>query len=393
MTGFASYMSGIRAFVKKLHYCRLKREQILILDENGSQYIKQMVLWDQPTTILHSLTTRIYLSPGILLRMLTNLPKAVHREPGFFKIYWRALYYASLIQWLAPKVVITYIDNGSDFQLAARFYRKPRWFFIQNGTRWPSLLIPPYLPAPPDKRSTIRFDNWFCFGESEVRLFQRYGHEIAVAYPVGSLLGSWFLSNVRQPRTDKEFDICLVSQHAPHVMENPASRFRFAVYRLEEHLKRYLDQRGVSLVIALRSSEAAEIEYFQHNFKDIAQIVINDRTTMSTFAAIDRSRVTLSITSTVAYEAFGWGSKVMFCNFSDDPDYDTPIGGPWCLNQNSYEMFEQRLDALLAMPEDRYQESTAKDRTYFMKYDTKEPAYLFIRRTLLDCIENHTNKG
>lgn len=392
MTRLATYITRVRIFLGKLHYCRLKKEKILILDENGSQLIKEMVLWDQPATILHSLTTRIYLTPGILFRIFANLPQAVHNEPGFFKIYWRALYYVSVIQGLDPRAVITYIDNGSDFQLAAKLYKKPTWFFIQNGTRWPSLLMPPYLPAPPDKRSTIRFDNWFCFGESEIELFKQYGHEITNAYPVGSLLGSWFLSKMRQSQTRKEFDICLVSQHAPHVMENPDSRFRFAVYRLEEHLKTYLQQRNLTLVVALRSNEAAETGYFQDNFGDIAQIVANDRKTMSTFAAIDRSRVTISITSTVAYEAFGWGSKVLFCNFSDDPDYDTPIGGPWCLNRNNYELFAERLDALLAMPEDAYLESTAKARTHFMNYDTKKPAYLFMRQMLLDCIKDHENE-
>jgi len=380
------FFASLRLLLTKVSYCRLEKNDIVILDENGSSFIRQMVLWDQKTTVLPCLLTSLQLNAAIFFNLVFNFHKALHIEAGFFKIYWNALYYVSVLKYLNPKVVISYIDNGSDFQLAGRLYTQPKWFFIQNGTRWPSLLQYPYLPKPPDRRSTIYLDNWFCFGASEADLLRRYGHIVNNAYPVGSLLASWYKSHLRTAENDKTFDICLISQQAPHIMNDKTNQFRFAVTRLESYIKRYVQENRLSLAVAMRSHEPEELKHYNELYGSSAQIFPNDRIAMSTFVAIDKSRVTLSVTSTAAYEAFGWGSKVLFCNFSGDPNYDTPIAGDWCLNVNSYELFSEKLTRLLEISEDNYLAETLEKRIYFMTCDAFKPAYQAIRDTVFQYV-------
>ena len=104
---------------------------------------------------------------------------------------------------------------------------------------------------------------------------------------------------------------------------------------------------------------------------------------MSTYFTMDRSVVVLSVYSTAVREAFGWGKKVLFCNFTGNEDYSSPRDGLWSLNEPDYEIFKDRLNYIYNMDMEKYIEMTRGYSKYLMNYDFKNPAHQVIRNMIL----------
>ncbi len=379
----------VLGLLKNIRLGAPRRSKILILDEEGSTYIRNMILQDRDSTVLPCITRTVYVSPRILLAMVANFNKALHLQSGRIKIYWVALYYLGVISCVKPHIVVSYIDNCGDFQLVGQLYQKAKWFFIQNGIRWSWLLKPPFLPHYPDKRSRIVMDNLFCYGEHDIALYNSYNHAIKNFFPVGSILGSWYLfHNKPQEPSRGKYDICVVSQWVSSVMQEDSTdpSLRLAVERLEDFIKRYVQQNQLSLVIAMRSDEEIEYQHYCEMFGTDVDIVRNVPGGLSTYYMMDASELTLVVTSTAGHEAFAWGKKVLFCNFSGDTKWTSPVGNEWSFHEYDYALFTKRLDAFLSYDERQYFDDSKEMRQFFINYSKERPTYDAIRSKILSAL-------
>ena len=103
----------------------------------------------------------------------------------------------------------------------------------------------------------------------------------------------------------------------------------------------------------------------------------------TTYAAMDRSSVIVTVNSTAAFEAFGWGKKVLFCNLSGDDFNQAPLPEICTMNVNNYEMFKTKLDYLRQLSENEYRELIQTHARYLMNYDFDNPAHRIIRKMIL----------
>lgn len=287
---------------------------------------------------------------------------------------------------LRPRVVLTFIDTSWHFMWLSRNYRGARFFAVQNGVRSAWNLVDD-RPPPPHVGHVMSMPALFCFGDYERDLYTRLGQQVDLLVPVGSLRADWYLSRVAPVRPSRACDICLVSQWLVAMVEDAGvfPDIQQSLRTLDGYLVRYLDERAATACVALRSADPREQAHFVRTYGDRVAIPPRDPAAMSSYAVIDRSEVTLSMDSSIQREAYGWGKKVLFCNYSGrEVNRSSPVIDLCYLDQEGYERFRDRLDRLLAMPADDYRAAIADNARYLMRCQPDEPSFDMVRARVLE---------
>ncbi|MBF0594713.1 MAG: hypothetical protein HQL22_07080, partial [Candidatus Omnitrophica bacterium] len=212
--------------------------------------------------------------------------------------------------------------------------------------------------------------------------YPAYGHVIDRFYPLGSLKTGYFRTCVAPHGSARRFALCLIStwDDTYDVSGNSTCEFVRGMIMLDDFLIRYVEERKVSLCIAIRTKgHLPEREYYTRKFGDHATLIEADEEKMASYSAIDSSDVSLAICSTLAREAFGWGRKVLFCNFSMNDQFDLPVNGIWSLKERDYEIFSRQLDELRAISQDEYRRLSGEAAAYMMNIRENCPAHVFLR--------------
>ncbi len=160
----------------------------------------------------------------------------------------------------------------------------------------------------------------------------------------------------------------------------------------DKFLSDYIDETGLSCCVAMRSSRGSRSFSFEYNYLKSMQydkkafIIENDRAKMTTYDAMNRSRVVVTSCSGAALEAFGWRKKVLFNYLVNDNTY----GLPWeRLNAAvgcNYNVFKTKLDHLMKMDQNEYMEKTRDLRKLLMNNNPEYPAHTYIRNMILEHI-------
>ncbi|MGE5373180.1 MAG: hypothetical protein ACM3QZ_14475 [Solirubrobacterales bacterium] len=282
------------------------------------------------------------------------------------------------MEYIDPAMVITVIDNSYTFQRLSQIYPRARFASVQNGVRIRTGIIQSQISAMGD---------FYCFGAYERDLYNDCGIEADAFFPVGSLKGGYYWTAVKDPMRTEDYEICLISQWRRPVMNgNQALDFRESLHRMHEYLDRYLGQSGATACIAACSINKEDLNletaYYRSIFGDKVDIIEHNAASMSSYAAADRSRVVVVLDSTLGREVFGWGKKVLFCNYTNWPERDCPCPGVWALNSGGFEEFKQRLDELRRMGRREYEEISMDSRRYLMNYDFAHPPHQVLRQMI-----------
>ncbi len=367
------------------------KKRIIVFDCVGSDIIIPAVLEGIDYIILHTRLEKVYFSAPILLRLGKNILRLEWRnviaaKRGMIKQLVRQvyrIYLLSCVEYIDPDVVITFIDNSIDFQWISRVYKKAEFFAVQNGVR-DRISARKWLSPPPLAGSTFSLPHFFCFGECERDLYRELHHEVDYFYPVGALRGVYYKTQFAKKENNIIYDLCLVSElDYSTVQGGLLKKLEKGFALLNDYLLRFMSETGFSLCIASRSRDTWERDYYKASYGEKAQLIPFDRGKMSTYFAMDESAVVVAIYSTVAREAFGWGKKVLFCNFTGDEDYSLSQDGLWSLSEPDYETFKDRLNCIYNMDTKKYIETTREYAKYLMNYDFKNPAHQVIRNMIL----------
>jgi hypothetical protein len=102
----------------------------------------------------------------------------------------------------------------------------------------------------------------------------------------------------------------------------------------------------------------------------------------STYYLCDTSKVTLGMTSSVLWESFGRGNKVLAVNLTDNATFDFPIPGIWSMKQPTYNEFENRLQELLQMSDEQWEQVSREARNHLMTYNPDCPPHVAINQEI-----------
>ena len=352
---------------KKIILKSPSKNDVAILDENGSRILQRTVLKDIETTKIYIRKEAFYFSLKMFLFFAKNMlyflsnPKIL-KSKGYnedsLKFFCFKIYLLSCIECIKPKVVLTFTDNSGLYQWLSRTYKKCVFYAIQNGCRNDAKRLHYKSYENSDEKNFTRsihftdriisMPNFFCFGNYEVNLYKKHEHDVDNFYPVGSLKASYYKSCLSKTKpVDVRFEICLVSDILIRNLERfVQSRFEQGVVALHNLTRQYVNEFQVDICIAMRSGnetdQKIEADYFLDKFGEKVKLFKRFESQWSTYIAMECSAVIIASNSTSAFEAFGWGKKVLFCNMSGDDFYQTPVPDLCEVNQIDYKIFKKK---------------------------------------------------
>ncbi|MDG6218593.1 MAG: hypothetical protein QCI00_04035 [Candidatus Thermoplasmatota archaeon] len=381
----------------RITFNRPKKSHVLIIDEVGSAFLSEHVLNEIDHTILPIRGEKYFFNPKIIIRfLLIYLKKLFHRiilRKDLWDLGPLRAYALACIYYINPKIVLTFIDNNPVFYWLSDKYTSATFFAIQNGSRVMNKKMD-YSSRDLDRLllQFIKEDgkkiHYISFGTLESSFYKKYGANIKKYYPVGSVKGSHYRYNIIQKSPHIKYTLCLISQYRKNIMNGSSyPEFKNSLQILESFVLKFIQETGVSLCIALASEEQEEFNYFANKFGKQATIIKNKKELFTTYEIMSKSEVILSFNSTAAIEAFGWGKKILLCNYSKDPIWGYTFCDICTTNTINYNHFKNKLQSLLDMNSELYVTTTKEDQKYMMNYNPKIPVPQFLRDTILETLK------
>jgi surface carbohydrate biosynthesis protein len=349
------------------------KSSVLIYEKTGSEELKKMILKEISTTVYTPDT--IYISKEIFYYFFKNIIfkswLLLSKEKINFIRLIKNIYLFCIINYIKPKVVVTFVDNSYSFSMLSKYYKKSAFFAIQNGTRTKRRLLNNY----------IHLSNFFCFGEYERYYYKEMNKHVDNFIPIGSLRGSHFIHSIKKAN-DIKYDLSMICQMTDANFDNIEMKNRFIA--IDSLLSLYVKENKLKIAILRRSNSITEETYYKQLYGDNAIMITYDNSTMSTYRGMYNSEVIITYFSTCGREAFGWGSKVLFIDFSST-ELDNYFGeGIWILRENSYSALKKRLDYVRSMPKDIYWSHVKEYAKYLMQYNLEFPTNNIIRDKILE---------
>jgi hypothetical protein len=273
-------------------------------------------------------------------------------------------------------------------------------FLVQHGQE---------LRRFPTDRKTKRVV-LFCWGEWAARNYRSFGRNEASFIPTGALIDGLYRS-IRPAEIPRDVGICYVSTvKEPTWWGAEIGERRAGFEKLTQYLATYMGSAKSDVHVALtidrdqnREEDESKLErkwfldrlgesiqftepsllFGDQNFSDHGRQTpryVKER--YASYFLSDRAEITLGMTSSVLWESFGRGNKVLAVNLTDNPIYDFPISGIWSMRQPTYEQFAARMRELLAMPQHDWLELTREARIDLIAYREDAPPHVLINQHL-----------
>lgn len=367
---------------------------ILILDTASKELVSECI----PKNL-----TKFFIDLNNTIPIVLNL--------NFFYIFFKKILlfgfsskalFSAIIETINPKVVMTFIDNTSLTGSLSLLFPNKLFVVIQNGMR-----IDEFYSLGIKKNEKMPV--FFGFGEQQKNLLIKKGVSIQDYFSVGSLRCGLFLSKCSNSISKKNKNtLCFISQYTK-IWENSIDpAFRDSNLILKSAFNNTVDwsiKNGFKINLAMRrsgigsSSYDDELEFYSYNNDSkFLSYYENEPDFFSSYKAAFKSSIIISVGSTLAFEMFGLGYKVLFCPGIHDNRFVTKNGWnelfsdlPDFIKLESLEsdLFNNKLDYLNNMSEDEYLKKTIKVREYFMKFNKNYPAHEAISHYIEDFLTNN----
>ena len=256
-----------------------------------------------------------------------------------------------------------------------------------------------------------------CWGDWAVRNFPKFGRPEKKFVAVGSLIDGLYRS-IRPVEIRKDSTICLVSTVKGKQWWGTEMGERRKGYEiLVEQLSQFARETNSGIQVALTidrdqfGPDDADLERKWFIERLGSNIIFTEPSVMSgipgvalqgrtapnyvreryaTYFLCDRSILTIGMASSVLWESFGRGNKLLAINHTENPIYDFPIGGIWSMRKPNYDQFSDRLHALLEMTESEWLSVSQRDRLDLISTNTQALPQEEINRILREAIRERS---
>ncbi len=353
------------------------KADVVILDSTNSHILKKVI--DRKSSIFEYDTRppKIWIAIKVIVIFLQKLfshdlkENIKHRNGiiiGMFK-YFRNVYIESMLIFINPKYVITFIDNNELFGWLSKNCKEIPFIAIQNGGR---------LSYATSDLSGYYCQHLFCFGKHEKDLFPKIGYQVDNFYPVGSLVSSLYF-NSNQNNKEK-YDLLIVSCWRGNIgFQKDVQDTMRSMKIMDELLAKYINSRNIKAAVILRAEEnsehwhmsqigMSEYDYFKNIYGDVIDVIQNDFSKRPIYKLVQQSHMIVSVLSTALLEAFGIGKKTLYYNFCGTDKYHKDFDPLIVSSNRNFQQFSKEIDDILAMPVDKYKKKYDFLQNYYMSF-------------------------
>jgi len=333
---------------------------ILIIDRNGLEFLKSCIPLEMSYCSIDTRSSIPYLIKSkFILRLFVNIFKY-----GFKPI----LLICSIIEILKPKAIVTLTDNSRMIGQISSIFPHLLVLSVQNGVR----TLPDDFVS---HKSKFHIPIYFSFGKYEKNLITYLNVPYIKIYEVGSLKLGLFLSKGYHK---SNHGICFISQYIDSFLNSEDKITRDCLLRMEG-IYRNLCMYSESINVVMRNSEKSlfyekEREFYL-NLSKTTNLVGNNASNFSSYKTAFSSAIIVAMDSTLAFEMFGCGKRVLFCDFAKDKQFVNQKGVDFLFDKLPKEVIletfdkeemESKIKILLSMSEEEYLRVTKESRNYFI---------------------------
>lgn len=313
----------ILIFSKKLFF-KPKKKDVLIFDKTGSQfiipYLKEIGFEILDIRILKKISVNFYV-------IFINICR--------FKFSFEE-YLKSYINFVEPKIIISFIDNNYLFYKLKFFYPNAKTIIIQNAWRSIKTDIFDNVSLKKLKSNKRNYCDFILSFNNKIGLMYKSFLKGKVI-SVGSIRSNAELIKKRR----KIYNYIYISIFRPHIFLKPEDEVLLSsINKYFNEIKKKLYILGSSIVYS-----EEEKNFYSKHLKNINFIFIPKTPERKTYQIIDSSKIILSLESTLAYEALSRGNKVIFFSLrtNEIPDNGENFGWPYKIRNNG-RFWTTRLD-------------------------------------------------
>jgi surface carbohydrate biosynthesis protein len=367
----------LQGSVKNFFRIDSQKCDVLILDAVGSEHIKECIPSRSSNVVLpvRGIVPWIF-SVEFVYRLVYRL---IQRHSLGTSVLF------SIIDTLKPKVVITFIDNNYLIGKIHNFFHGKLLISFQNGIRggryggW---------------NQKINFSILYGFGDYERDYILQRDINFLEYNPIGSLKYGIYCDKFRHQKKNDKYDVVLISQYtSSELLMGELSRKHMK--KLYKCIASICSNNNLSFAVALRYETKnnqinSEIDFFQSvGCTEAIKLIPNNYNTFDSYNAVSSARVAISHSSTLAFECFGGGTKMMFSALMQNDYLCKELGMHGSFEQMPKEVLlysfksghiDDKLMKLLGMKHEEYMEVTHSARSYYMKFSEVYPHKVVMRK-------------
>ena len=376
---------------------RARKYDVLILQDTEAEFLMECIPKGATTRICAiGEELPIFLSIAYFIDVISSIATGIRAGPAVLR--------AAVKIW-DPSVVLsgeTITDLPGE---VSEFFPEKRFIVISR-----CVLAAPLLPR--------KLPIFYSYGFYDKDILDQVGCTYAEHHPIGSLKAALIQKAFRNK--ENRFDLCFISQYrdviadrnlaaAPQGMESffieLFDTYNQANALAYEYVCRLAEKRGMSLCVAMSSShadaglQAKERKYFRSFLRTEYEPVFIPKTGRSSYDAVLSSRLSVTLDSSLGYEALGLRKKVLFFvqtpvmhryyqrQFKNaNPDYYSRLPSELKLMSEDFGEFEDKATRVMALGRQEYQELTKEARAYYMNNSDTAPPDEILRSRILSAL-------
>lgn len=385
---------------------------ILIIDSDVRARLESALALKGQTQVLNTIeagNALFHVSPQIIFSVLKKVARALALHgPNIRELLRPVFYYEACIEVIKPRLIIDNIHypflaeiSDKHPEIACFTILNSYWLnFIDKSIPEIHELHHELLFRLIEKRHLEpRNFHVFCYGQRDVNIFKdvglssdRYGIHY---HAIGSLFCDFEVESNNLDVKKNEFDVCFVSQLSSSLLR---SDWKIGeIYQKETNaaadlLSKYVADHDLSIIIHLRSpagDDNLEKEFYLEKFNNYPKLTIcSNRTPRNAYETISRSRIVVSLVSSLSYEAMSMGKRALLLPLGFSKIIKSSCSRyrsdhemwPWVVCDNDYAGFSTKMDDLRLMSDGEYKDALLSTSNYFFPTDNAEPAHMAIRR-------------
>lgn len=363
-----------------------KKIDVLIIDESGSSYIKHCIPDKASFSVLPVRGTIPLVLSLIFFKRFTSLFLNSRKFKESFLF--------SIVDALDPKILITFIDNSDIISKIHKKFPNKTAISVQNGFR----SGPDYKAGFFNKEPVSIY---FGFGDYEGGILKKYDIKHRDYFAVGSLKYSLFV-NKKFKNFNNKFDFCFISQF--NISDDPFIKILMRDSKLIfMNLLKICKKYDFSICVAMRYEinspyYESELNFYKNiDLYNDSKLISNNNFEFQGYKTASNSEVLISICSTLAFEMFGAGHKVLFgassnsfelAKFWDSYGNFAQFPNLNLLDFNEEDSIYYKLTSLLNIETSEYFALTANARKHYMNFSDQDLTHKMIYKKIKKILEN-----